>query len=111
MAALTVQKAVLTGVAPTFVAAAGGGDTFVNDGETYLEVKNAGGSGITVTVSAQSACNQGTLHDSVTTVPATTGDRVIGPFNTTRFNNSAGSCSITYSGVTSVTVAVVSVLG
>jgi hypothetical protein len=104
MATLTVTASSLTGTAPTFASAAGGGDVFANDGRTYLEVKNAGGSPITVTVVAQSSCNQGTLHDSVTSVPATTGDRVIGPFDMTRYNNSSGQCSVTYSGVTSVTV-------
>jgi hypothetical protein len=107
MATLTVQKSSLTGTTPTF-GAVSASDVFANDGKTYIEVKNAGGSADTCTVTAQSTCNQGTLHDSVTTVPATTGDKVIGPFEPTRFNNSSGQCTVTHSFTTSVTIAVVS---
>jgi hypothetical protein len=107
MATLTVQKMVLTGVAPTFVSVASS-DVFPNDGKTYIEVKNAGGTQDVVTIPAQSTCSQGTLHDSVTTVPITTGDRVIGPFDPTRFNNSSGQVTVNHSFTTSVTCAVVS---
>ncbi len=106
MATLTVQKMVLTGVAPTFVAVAAS-DVFPNDGKTYIEVKNAGGTQDVVTIPAQSTCSQGSLHDSVTTVPITTGDRVIGPFDPTRFNNSSGQVTVNHSFTTSVTCAVV----
>jgi len=37
MAALTVYSMSTAGVFPTFSAAAGGGDTFANDGQTFLE--------------------------------------------------------------------------
>jgi hypothetical protein len=107
MATLAVQKMLLTGVAPTFGAVAAS-DVFPNDGKTYIEVKNANAGSDTVTVVAQSTCSQGVLHDSVTTVPATTGDRVIGPFEPTRFNNSSGQCTVTHSVTSSVTIAVIS---
>ncbi len=106
MALLTVQKMALTGVAPSFVAVAAS-DTFPNDGKTYIEVKNGNAGADTVTVTAQSTCNQGVLHDSVTSVPATTGDKVIGPFEPTRFNNSSGQCTVTHSVTATVTCAVV----
>lgn len=96
----------LTGVAPTFTAVAAS-DVFPNDGKTYIEVKDTNAAADTCTVVAQSTCNQGVLHDSVTTVPATTGDRVIGPFEPTRFNNSSGQCTVTHSQVAGVTIAVV----
>ena len=41
MATLTVEQAVVTGLAPTFNAAASGGDEFPNDGNTVVHVKNA----------------------------------------------------------------------
>jgi hypothetical protein len=107
MALLTVQKMALTGTTPTFGAVASS-DTFPNDGKTYLEVKNTSGTQDTVTVAAQSTCNQGVLHDSVTVVPITTGDKVIGPFEPTRFNNSSGQCTVTHTQTASVTCAVIS---
>ncbi len=107
MATLTVQKSSLTGTTPSFVAVAAS-DVFANDGKTYIEVKDTNAGADTCTVVAQSTCSQGVLHDSVTTVPATTGDKVIGPFEPTRFNNSSGQCTVTHSQVAGVTIAVVS---
>ncbi|HEY5987760.1 MAG TPA: hypothetical protein VIV12_15500 [Streptosporangiaceae bacterium] len=107
MAVIPVQKMLLTGVAPTFTAVSAS-DVFANDGKTYIEVKDTNAAADTCTVVAQSTCNQGVLHDSVTTVPATTGDRVIGPFEPTRFNNASGQCTVTHSQVAGVTIAVIS---
>ena len=106
MATLTVQASALTGTTPSFVAVAAS-DVFANDGRTVIEVKNAGGTQDVVTIAAQSTCNQGTAHDSVTTVPITTGDKVIGPFEPTRFNNASGQVTVAHSFTTSVTCAVI----
>ncbi|MBC7193861.1 hypothetical protein [Marinobacter sp.] len=106
MALLNVQKASLTGLAPTFVAASAGGDSFVNDGKTVLHVKNGGASEITVTVNSQQPCNYGFDHDVTVAVPAG-GERIIGPFRQDRFNNSDGQVMVSYSAVTSVTVAAI----
>lgn len=106
MATLTVYTKDLDGLIATYVSAAGGGDVFPNDGATQLHVKNGSGSPITVTVTAVKACNQGTLHDSVTIITA--GDEAfIGVFEKKRFNNTSGQGAITYSGVTSLTIAAV----
>jgi hypothetical protein len=107
MATLTVYEADLDGVVAAYVAAAGGGDTFANDGNTALHIKNADASPTTVTVTAISACNQGTLHDSVTVVAA--GDEAfIGVFDKKRFNTvSTGAASVSYSNTTSITVAAI----
>jgi hypothetical protein len=108
MALLTVNQVSLTGVAVAPGAAAVGGDTFANNGKTVLEVTNASGSDKTVTIDSLVNCNQGSDHDIAVTVATGTTKR-IGPFDPSRFNNSSGLVSVTYSGVTSVTVAAVSV--
>src|SRR3954468_16571349 len=106
MATIAVTQATTAGVAPpTFVAAAGGGDQFTNNGKTLFEVKNGGGSPVTVTFVRQAACSQGVVHTTTVSVPATTGDRICGPFDPAVFNDSNGFCQVTYSAVTSVTVA------
>lgn len=105
MATLTVQQAAITGVTPTFVAVAAS-DVFANNGKTYIEVKNAGGSADTVTIDSLVACNQGTDHDGGGSVGATTGDKIFGPFDPTRFNNANGQVTITHSFTTSVTCTV-----
>lgn len=104
MADINVQKASLTGVTPALVAATAGGDKFYNNGDTVLHVKNGGGAPITVTVAATAKCSHGSLHDSVSSIAAGATAQ-IGPFPQARFNGIDGKISITYSGVTTVTVA------
>lgn len=109
MATIPVTTSTTGGVAPpSFAAAAGGGDQFANNGRTYYEVKNGGGSPVTVTFVRQKACDQGTVHTTTVSVPATTGDRICGPFDPVLFNDANGFVQVTYSAVTSVTVAAVS---
>lgn len=103
---LTVQKPALTGSAVTYAAAAAGGDTFTNTGQEVLHVRTAG-SPVVVTVTAQSACNQGVVHNQQVTVPATS-ERAIGPFrDLKRWNTAQSKVAVTYDQVTGVTVAVV----
>lgn len=114
MAVLTVQNISETGLTPSFVAAAGGGDSFVNssDERTFLVVKNTDASTKDVTVTAQKTSakvggfGQLTKGDIVVTVPATTGEKWIGPL-AEAFNDAAGSAQVTYSAVTGVTVSAV----
>lgn len=110
MATLTVQKTTLGGIVPTYAAAAAGGDEFANDGETYFHVKNASAGSVTVTLDSVRACDQGFDHNSGGAVAAGA-EAVYGPFAKARFNNVSGRVAATYTAVTSVTVAAVSVLG
>lgn len=106
MALLTVQIATVAGIVPSFVAAGAGGDTFSNTGRESLYVKNGSGASITVTINSLLNCDQGFDHDFVVTVAAGV-DKVIGPFATNRFNDGGGLVGVTYSAVTTVTVAAV----
>lgn len=109
MALLTLQKPAAPATALTYAAASGGGDTFKNTGAVALHVKNGGVGSITVTVSAPSPCSFGVVnvvHASVTVIPAGE-DRLIGPFPTDQHNNMSGVATATYTGVTTVTVALV----
>lgn len=107
MAQLAIQKTSLSGLGPTFAAADAAGDTFANDGRTVLHIKNGGAAAITATVDSINPCNYGFDHNAAVSVPAG-GERVIGPFNQTRFGVTA---SVAYSAVTSVTVAALSTDG
>lgn len=110
MATLTVQSTDLDGVVPSYASAAGGGDEFANDGNTFLHLKNGSGGSIDVTVDSVKNCNQGHDHNSVTAVGAGA-EAMIGPFPKDRFNDATtGRAAITYSGVTTLTIAVVKVL-
>lgn len=107
MAQLNVQNAPLNGLVKTMAAASAGGDTFLNDGNTLLSVKNGGGSSITVTVNSVAPCSQGFDHDLVVSLAA--GSEITFPkLDPYRFNDlSTGLVSVTYSAVTSLTVAAV----
>lgn len=112
MAELTVQEVVLTGLETTFVSADVGGDTFSNDGRTFLWVDNASGGDITVTLDAVAVAVEkqgfGSVPVTDTAVVVTAGEeRLIGPLGIQRFNTSDSKVAVTYSGVTSLTVAAV----
>ena len=105
MATLTVQTSTADSpLVPSFVAASAGGDQVKNSGRVVINVANGGASSITVTFTAQKACNQGFTHNASATVAAGATER-IGPFDTYRFNDGSGLLNWTYSAVTSVTVA------
>lgn len=108
MAALATQTIVPGGVAPSYAAAAGGGDTFTPDKDTFLHVKNGGGSPITVTIAVPGNTRYGVATSDVAVSVTNAQERMIGPFPAEAFGDSAlsGAAAITYSAVTSVTVGV-----
>lgn len=110
MATLTVQTAAIAGTALTLSAAAGGGDQFANSGNERVLIKNGSGSPITVTFDSPATCNFGAAaaaaHD-IAVVVAAGAETLAGPFAVDRFNDGNGNVQISYSGVTSLTVAVV----
>ena len=108
MATLTVTKPAKAGTAFAPVAASANGDAFANTGKEFLYVDNGGGSPITVTLDCPRACSFGVTnaaHDLAVSINA--GDsKLIGTFDTVRFNDDNGLVQVTYSDVTSVLVAV-----
>lgn len=102
MAAYTVQQASLTGLNASFVAVSAS-DTFVNDGRTYLHVKNQNASTCNVGVDSVTLCNYGSDHNLAIAIP-TTAERVIGPFDPNRFGTTV---TVTYDVTASVTAAAV----
>lgn len=111
MATLTTQNVNRAGLGPTYAAAAGGGDAMECGSGMFLHIKNAGGSPITVTLNVPAARTYEpnvAITSPAISVPATTGERMIGPIDAGTFMDpTTGLCSVTYSGVTSVTVAAI----
>lgn len=109
MAVLTPQDVVLTGLTEALVAAAGGGDSFDNNGQCVFVVNNGSGASITVTFDDPNTPNPGNAAqfnpDVAVVIPAGQ-KRYIGPFPPFRFNDPNGRVNVTYSGVTSLTVGV-----
>jgi hypothetical protein len=99
--ALTVQTlSMSTGVTPTFASAAAAGNTFDNDGATFFVVKNGSGAAVNITVTVTSAPSGLTFVNPYYTIPATTGERWIGPFDPGLFSNNV---TVNFAAVTSVT--------
>lgn len=107
MAALTVQTVTRTGTGlnPTYSAASGGGDTVRTGKTTFLHVKNGGGSSVTVTVATPGTAYGLAIADLAIAIPAGE-ERMFGPIDDA-FRGANGSASITYSGVTSLTIAAI----
>jgi hypothetical protein len=111
MATLATQVVNRAGVGPTYGAAAGGGDAMACGSGMFLHCKNASGAPITVTLVVPSSRTYEpnvAITSPAISVPATTGDRMIGPIDAQTFMDpTTGLCTITYSGVTSFTVAAI----
>lgn len=109
MAELTVRNILITGLLKAALDAVALADTFDNDGKTFLEVANASGGDLTVTIVGQVSLQHSIAATKTVVVP--TGEtHVIGPFPERYFNtDGANEVSITYSTLTTVTAAVFSV--
>jgi len=105
MAAIAVQQAKVTGTALNFVAASGGGDTIAVQGDTYLFVRNADASSKTVTVVRPGSDEYELAVPDVAVTVAAGATAVIGPIPPSFRDSSDSLVDITYSAVTSVTVA------
>ena len=106
MALLNPQAINLSGTTINFASASSGGDQFPNTGRELLLVRNGGTSAITVTVTSQGRYRGVPFSNVVLNVPASGGEVIAGPFPPEVFNDTSGRVSVSYSAVTSVTVAV-----
>ena len=108
MAALSVASlgTFSTGIGDIgLTAAAGGGDTFANDGQTLFVAANGSGGAIVITVTGVAGAK--TYNYAIPKTRSATAGKttIMGPFPVAVFS---GTCSVTYDGVTSLTVAPVS---
>lgn len=106
MAVLTVQQLTRAGITPTYAAAAGGGDSFPNDGHTFVQFKNTNAAARNVTIVTQITVDGKAVADDVINVPLTTGDKIVGPFPSGIYNDVNGLIQMTYDAATNLTVGV-----
>lgn len=105
MATLPTQVVALSGLAPTYAAAAGGGDKCETGDRVFLHVKNGAGAPVTVTLTSTVAVRGQAVANVTVSVPAS-GERMIGPIQPDLLRAASdGLCAIGYSSATSVTVA------
>ena len=98
----------MAGSAYALVAASVGGDQVPVGTDNALIVTNGGGSSITVTIVDPNSTKYGLANPDPTVTVPNGQSRIIGPFQSDLAN--ANQCAdITYSGVTSVTVAAIQI--
>lgn len=102
---VATQDAALGGLAPVYTAP-NAVDTFQipNDGRTLLHVKKSGAGACTVTLQTPGTVRGQAIADPTVVVPATTGDRMIGPFPVDLFSD---TLNVTYSEATGLTHAAI----
>ena len=112
MAILSTQSITTSGASIAYSAASSGGDKVTPSRRTFLHVKNESASACVVGVDDQlTAEPSGAVSfdpDLSVSVPAGA-DRMIGPIVETRFKGSDGYADVSYSQVSSVTIAAISV--
>lgn len=104
MALLTKQTVDAAGTVITYSAATGGGDTAKFDDDSTLRVKNGGGSSINVTISDPGTTPAGNGSSGRVVAVAGGAEKTI-KVKRSLNNPNTGVAAISYSAVTSVTVA------
>ncbi len=106
MAVLTILESDrVNGALRAPVAAAGGGDKYLNTGREIFIVNNGGGAPINVQITP-TATVDGQAAAQRSMAIAAGAARMFGPYNPKDWNDATGYFNIGYSGVTTVTVEV-----
>jgi hypothetical protein len=102
MALLAQQKIDADGLTPAYTSAAGGGDTCAAGEGVYLHAKNGSGGSITVTLVTPGTVGGLAIADRPVAIAAGAEAKIL--VGDEYANPATGLASITYSGVTSLTV-------
>lgn len=99
----SIQRA---GAIPTYnPATVTDGDSFVNDGRTWVHVKNGSASPVTLTIAVPQTVDGLDVADRTVSVAAGA-EKVIGPFPTTTYNQIDSSVWLNWSAVADISFAV-----
>ncbi len=104
MATLAVQTVIRTGVRPVYNATSAAGDSFLNDGKTWICISN-GSVVLNLTIASTMKIGGLALEDLVITVPANQ-EFVSGMFPMNWFNDGVGLIQMTYDDNSNVVIAV-----
>lgn len=108
MATVTVQDVTRLndGVIPTYNAASAGGDKFSPGDHVFVHVKNTSAAAVTATFATPGKVAELDIADATASIPATSGDKMLGPFPASLFAGSDGLVSVSWSATSGVTFAV-----
>jgi hypothetical protein len=108
MATLNTQAITRAGTTPTYAAVAGGGDACETGDDIFLHFKNTNAAARNVTLAIPSAAStyaNVSYTNTVVNIPATTGDKMVGPVSSLYKDPTTGLCTITYDASANLTVA------
>jgi hypothetical protein len=100
VATLTTQSITRAGPTPTYAAGTSGGDACEVGDDVFLHVKNTNAAtrDVVLAIPAAASTYPNVTYTNVTvTIPATTGDKMIGPVSALFKDTTTGLCTITYS--------------
>ena len=80
---------------------------FANDGKVVLLAEKTGAGACTYTITTPKTLGGLAVADQTGTIAATTGDKIIGPFEPSTHCDSNGDTTIAFSEITGLTVAVI----
>lgn len=106
---LTPQQCGIAGITPSYTGSLSAANTYLvrNSGKVFLHFKKTGAGDCTVTLQTPITVEGLAVEEPTVTVPATTGDKMIGPFSPAVFNDQNGDLKFTLSEITGLSVAVV----
>lgn len=107
MSTLTYQQATIAGTTFTTQAAQVGGDKVAPHPRGFVLVENADASPVTVTIATPGNDKYGQARPDIPITVAASSKKLIGPFPNDLASDVDGLVAITYSGVTSLSVAAV----
>lgn len=107
---VSVERMSSSGLAATYTSSGlSSADTyqFGNDGRVFLHVKKSGAGACTVTVATPATVQGFAIAELTVSIPASTGDKFIGPFSPSIFNDASGNVSFTVSDTAGLSFAIV----
>lgn len=109
MATLAYQRAAIRGTLFATQAASGGGDKVAPSNDGAVLVTNGGGSSVNVTIAVPGNTKYGAAEPDIVVAVAAGQAKLFGPFPNDLADPADGLVAISYSDVTSVTVAAIAV--
>ncbi len=104
--AVNVTNAVITGASLPYNNAHVDGNSFANDGYVAVHIKNGSAAAVTATFQTPAKVGGVNIEEVQISIPAG-GDRLVGPFVPSVFNQSTGEVFVDFSAQTNVTFAVI----
>ncbi len=102
---LTAQRIQRTGLSTAYTAAIADGHKFLFDKQVFVHIKNTNGSSRTLTIQTPGTVDGLAVADRTVTIPATTGDVMVGPFSD-KYLQSDDMVYIDYSDTAGVTAGI-----